>query len=137
MHIIRKLHRQFMHFMKIHEKFIHFTTACCKVSVNWFYVFFSILKIQKKIRRVTLEQQFGLFKLLQRIFFHLTKFGRVSVFFIFETYNFTVKYFFFLNFKISEIWKNCSKTHFFKIIHTFVSIVNRKSFLRICNTFFL
>jgi hypothetical protein len=35
MHIIRKLHRQFMHFMKIHEKFIHFTTACCKISAQY------------------------------------------------------------------------------------------------------
>jgi hypothetical protein len=31
-----------------------------------------------------------------------------------------------LNFKISGIWKNCSKTHFFKNFHRVVSIVNRK-----------
>jgi hypothetical protein len=35
MHIMHKLHRQFMHFMKIHEKFIHFTTACCKISAQY------------------------------------------------------------------------------------------------------
>jgi hypothetical protein len=52
MHIIRKLHRQFMHFMKIHEKFIHFTTACCKISVQFLPLGKNILVIERNCQKL-------------------------------------------------------------------------------------
>jgi hypothetical protein len=47
-------------------------------------------------------------------------------FLVFRAEHFTVK-FFFLNFKISEIWKHCSKTLLLKILHGVVSILNNNS----------
>jgi hypothetical protein len=84
---------------------------------------FSIFKNQKKkIRRAAPKQRFGFLKLFKTL--HLTIFGRI--FFYFLNLYFTGQIFF-LNFKISGIWKNCSKTHFFKTFTWVVSIVIKKS----------
>jgi hypothetical protein len=69
MQIILKLHRQFMHFMKIHEKFIYFTTACCKISAQYQPLDILMIHFQYfiKLQKILVGQFFKFYEIVKCI----------------------------------------------------------------------